>query len=157
MIIHKENEKRHLSKFVRVFWAWKGMSLIILSILFFLYFFQKDEIQFYIIGTAIISLILYLIYIELKYRNYFYILTKKEIIIRSGILNTKRIVIPYIKIQNINVSRSIAQRILGSATIKIETSAGKADESEAIIPEVFNYKKLHAELLEKRETAKGKD
>lgn len=113
---------------------------------------------FFVITAA--ALTPYLIWVELRYRNYTYYLTDMGIIIKKGVLRHERISIPFYRVQNVNVSRSIFERVLGLATIKIETAGTNPGEAEGVIPGVANYRKVVEEILEmiehKRHTSQQK-
>lgn len=98
-----------------------------------------------------VMLVPYLVWVELKYRNYTYYFANIELIIRRGVLRIERTSIPFEKIQNVNVLRSIFERILGLATIKIETAGSNPNEAEGIIPGVGNYREVVDEILERTE------
>ncbi len=46
-----------------------------------------------------------------------------QLVYRSGIFNTKSIIIPYIKINNLNVRRSFFQRLVGLGSLDLDTIA----------------------------------
>ncbi len=154
-----EMKIKYLDPKVRALWAFNGVVLAFLMWLLVSWLSQlafPDGIlevnsQFYpfmflmIIGIVLIP---YLVWIELKYRTYTYYLAETEIIIRSGVLRIERITIPFEKVQNVNVSRSILERILGLATIKIETAGTIPTEAEGLIPGVGSYRDVVDEILE---------
>lgn len=162
----EKGEKRHLAPVIRLFWAAQAtVSIIFLALLlnYLLSSLKQDilwighgEIGLYISGLALMILMPYFIYTELRYRNHFYILAKDEIIIRSGVFNTERTLIPYVKIQNMNISRSVLERLVGAATLRIETAGGNPGEAEGILPSMWDYEKVSSELLEKIEAARRK-
>ncbi len=78
----------------------------------------------------IFYLILHYIYIELKWRNFSYMFTDKNLVLKYGII-TKRIErIPYIKIQNIAIRYDIIHRILNVGQVIISTAATDIKLSE---------------------------
>ena len=91
---------------------------------------------------------------HLTYVNFTYELTGHEVIIREGVLTRKRTVIPYTRIQNINTERTLLERMLGLATIKIETAGANQNVSEGMIPGIGNRDSLVSELLEEVERVK---
>ncbi|VVB97963.1 Bacterial PH domain protein [uncultured archaeon] len=95
-----------------------------------------------------IFLIPYLVWIELRYRNYTYYIAETEMIIRRGVLRIERTTIPFEKVQNVNVSRSVLERLLGLATLKIETAGTNPGEAEGVIPGVSSYRDVVDEILE---------
>lgn len=102
-----------------------------------------------------VVLIPYLVWVELRYRSYTYYMADTEMIIRRGVLRIERTAIPFEKVQNVNVSRSILERILGLATVKIETAGTNPGEAEGIIPGMGNYRVVVDEILERVEHARA--
>jgi putative membrane protein len=73
-----------------------------------------------------IILILYLLVLRLwarlTYKNYFYELTNKSFRKEKGVIAKKYVDIPYSRIQNIDIHRSLLARILGLSDIYIQTA-----------------------------------
>jgi uncharacterized membrane protein YdbT with pleckstrin-like domain len=86
-------------------------------------------------------------FIHLSYINFTYELAETELIIRQGILTRKTIVIPYVRIQNINSERTVLERLLGLATLAIETAGTNVGESEALLPGISNRYELINHIL----------
>lgn len=160
----EKGEKRHLASAVRLVWAAQGLATIFFLGFLTNYLFsslsqpllwiRKEDVGSFFASLALAGSLIYLIYIELKYRNYFFILADNELIIRSGVLNTQRVLIPYAKIQNVNASRNVFQRVLGTATLKIETAGGNPGEAEGCLPSVSNYKALVSDISQRMKKAK---
>ncbi len=104
-----------------------------------------------------IILIPYLIYIEIKYRRFSYILGDKEIIIKRGIINISQTVVPYERIQNINSEMDIICNILGIAKIKIETAGSNLEDSEIELPGIENPQEFMRFIMMKVEKMKHKE
>ncbi len=62
------------------------------------------------------------------YRRYEYELTEDTLDISSGVISRREREIPYGRIQNVDVSRSIAQRAIGVAAVDLETAGGSSTE-----------------------------
>lgn len=162
----KNWQKRHMSPWIKAVWITKPALTVIFFALVLIYCFsslnqdilwiKKEEIPKYITIIAIFILISYFIYLELKYRAHFYMLTDSELVIQEGIFNTKIDIIPYIKIQNVNLSRSIIERIVGVGTVRIEPAGKNIGEAEVIIFWIMDYEKVLAEIFAKIEEAKKK-
>lgn len=117
-------------------------------------------------GSFIISLMVLLIGVLISwllYINYVFFLDEDALKIKRGILNKEEISIPYQRIQNINIDRSIPYRILKLSRLIILT-AGHEDEdvgepekeSEGILP-ALDYKiaiKIQEELLKRSSVEK---
>jgi putative membrane protein len=62
------------------------------------------------------------------YRRFEYELTADTLDIRSGVISRREREIPYRRIQNVDVSRSVLQRAIGVAAIDLETAGGSETE-----------------------------
>ena|GEM_PF-1117382 len=139
----------HLDPGVRIYWSIGVIlaGLIAWIILMLVAGFTMDSIMGIDKGlfplfffTLIVILVLpYLLWTELNYHNYTYQFRKKRLVIRKGVLNKERTVIPYMKIQNVNINRNLLQRSLGIATVKIETAGTNPWESEGLIDGIGDY------------------
>lgn len=65
----------------------------------------------------------------LRYRLFTYELTGKTLNIESGVLFRREREIPLGRIQNVDMTRSIVQRVLGIAAVGIETAGGSSTEA----------------------------
>lgn len=153
-----EMKIRHLDPKVRIQWALNAMVFAILMWIFVSWlaglafpdglFGVHSSIYpfmfFMIIGICAVP---YLVWIELRYKNYTYYVSDTELTIRRGVLRIERSAIPFEKVQNVNVSRTILERILGIATLKIETAGTNPGEAEGIIPGIANYREVVDEIL----------
>jgi putative membrane protein len=72
-------------------------------------------------------------YYYISWRRFFYRLTADEIRIESGILSRNARSIPYDRIQDVNIEQKLLLRILGLASVKMETGSGGGDDG------VLNY------------------
>lgn len=72
---------------------------------------------------------------------------------KHGVITTERRVIPYERIQDIGITRSIIERFLNLATIRIETATVGSHTSKSLIPSVSNYKPIVNHILERRDKA----
>jgi len=68
-------------------------------------------------------------YTVASYRRYEYELTEDTFDIRSGVFSRREREIPLRRAQNVDVSQSLVQRILGIATVGIETAGGGQTEA----------------------------
>jgi len=92
-------------------------------------------------------------YIHMDFMSFTYALEETEFVIRQGVITRHTSVIPYNRIQNINTLRTLIERLLGLASLQIET-AGSTTHAEGHLPGVINKDKLIAEIMEKVEGAK---
>ncbi|HEY9480650.1 MAG TPA: PH domain-containing protein [Candidatus Paceibacterota bacterium] len=78
---------------------------------------------------AIFSLAIAFISSGLVYRTTAFMLTSDAFKLKRGVFKNEEFAIPYRQIQNVEISRTIGQRILGLARFEIET-AGEENEPE---------------------------
>lgn len=135
----------HLDKNVLVLWylpyaTASVIFLAIIAVLVRLDIFSSpfsdpgDSIVIFLLLLIIAINVLIAIYLKLYHSLFTYSIDEFHgIVIRSGIINRKRIAIPYEKVQNINTSRNILETVLGICTLIVETVAGK-DIGEGVIP-----------------------
>ncbi|PSP31391.1 hypothetical protein BRC64_10385 [Halobacteriales archaeon QH_10_67_22] len=64
------------------------------------------------------------------YRRYEYELTPETFDIRSGVLSRREREIPLRRIQNVDISQSVVQRLLGIAVVNLETAGGGQTEAQ---------------------------
>ncbi|MFI5384601.1 MAG: PH domain-containing protein, partial [Fimbriimonadales bacterium] len=72
------------------------------------------------------------------------------LVISSGFVWRKRRTIPLARIQNVNVQRTIWHRLLGAASVKVETAAGRKSEGDLTALSLEDANKLQAVLLQRR-------
>ena len=99
---------------------------------------------FFLIGLA--ALLIGGVIGYLRYITYIFCLADHALLIEQGILNKERVSIPYRQVQNINLRRSIIDRLLGVSHLIILT-AGHEDSRDPGDP---NYEaEGHLPLLDK--------
>ncbi len=158
----------HLDPAIRIYWSAGAIAagfagwilLMIIGGLTLDKFLGIDKGFFPLLFFTLVVLIMlpYFLWVELNYHNYTYQFRKKRLVIRKGVLNKERVIIPYDRIQNINVTHNVMQRALKLATVKIETAGTNPWESEGVIEGVGNYQqfiKHTMELVEKTKEHEG--
>ena len=75
------------------------------------------------------AIALALVYEFAYYQRYQYTFTTNTFDIESGVLNRREREIPYGRVQNVDISRNIVQRLLGLSAINIETAGGGSTEA----------------------------
>jgi putative membrane protein len=79
-----------------------------------------------LVGLTVVALVAY----EVAYwRRYEYALTADTFDIRSGVFRRRNREIPVDRIQNVDISRNLVQRLLGIAAVDLETAGGGATEA----------------------------
>ena len=150
----------HLDK--KVIWIWSlntvVPSLIILIFILAVSFaftgnilgMASSELPLWVFGALLLVNIVYIVWLHLEYKYFIYYFTTSSVIIKKGVINTERHVIPYERIQDIRISRSILERLLNLASIKIETAAYGSHITKQLIPSVSSYRSIVNHLIEKR-------
>ncbi|QLG26833.1 PH domain-containing protein [Halorarum halophilum] len=69
-------------------------------------------------------------YAVARYLRFEYDLGPERLVVTSGVFSRQEREIPLRRIQNVDVSRSLVQRVLGLATVRFETAGGSATEAE---------------------------
>ncbi|MFA6035607.1 MAG: PH domain-containing protein [Candidatus Micrarchaeia archaeon] len=87
-----------------------------------------------LILAELITLLPSLVWAQLKFRAFTYSFTPNELVIRDGIITRQRIVVPYERIQEVFTERTLRDRILSLATLRIQTAAREAKEFNIVIP-----------------------
>ncbi|QTD54631.1 PH domain-containing protein [Parasphingorhabdus cellanae] len=124
-----------------------GQNLIAMGVLYFSVF---DRNLAYT-GLAAIALLAFIIGITaLIWSRFSYHIGPKEIRIKSGLLSRNNRSIPFDRIQDVSLEQKLVSRVLGLATVKLETGAsagedGKLDalalaDAEALRDTVRDYK-----------------
>ncbi|NPD30302.1 PH domain-containing protein [Eggerthellaceae bacterium zg-1084] len=83
------------------------------------------------VGVIVLTVLLAGIMV-LTYRNLTYCFDEGELTIRSGIIIKKAVHIPYTKVQSVDYTASIPQRIFGVCSVRIETAGGSANKANKL-------------------------
>jgi membrane protein YdbS with pleckstrin-like domain len=130
----------HLDPAVKRYWRWVGFIMWHLWVLPFLLpvVFTLGAGQ----STCIVSYILFLIvggaflliYTNLLYESYTFLLLDDMVIIEKGVIWKKKNAIPYNRVQNVNITNNPLERILGIATVHIHTAGMGMAYAEGKLP-----------------------
>lgn len=89
---------------------------------------QVTEATFVVLGLVGLALLV-LAYEVAYYRRFNYDLTAETLDIHSGVISRREREIPYRRIQNVDISQNILQRVLGIAAVNVETAGGSTTEA----------------------------
>jgi len=84
------------------------------------------------------------------YRRYEYELTDNTLDIDAGVLSRRSREIPYGRIQNVSIERSIVQRALGLAEVRVETAGGSQSEAHLQFVGKAEADRLQNELSDRK-------
>jgi putative membrane protein len=76
------------------------------------------------LGIALVATLLAAAGSVVEWWNFRYALTERELVVRSGIVQRQERVVPYGRIQAINVSEAPLERAAGIVRVRVETAAG---------------------------------
>lgn len=79
-----------------------------------------------VVGLAVVALLAYEV---AHWQRYEYAVTADTFDIRSGVFRRRNREIPVDRIQNVDISRNVVQRLLGIAAVDLETAGGGATEA----------------------------
>ncbi|MFW9947724.1 MAG: PH domain-containing protein [Candidatus Odinarchaeota archaeon] len=102
-------------------------------ICFFVYSFDTVvfliSILIYVLAPYVVITLISALYFSAYVRNFTYKVQKDSIVINHGVFTKTRATIPYKRIQNINITTGIFDRLFKTFTIKIETAGHSAVSS----------------------------
>jgi putative membrane protein len=94
-------------------------------------------------------------YAVVWYRRYEYELTADTFDIRSGVFSRREREIPLRRIQNVDISQSVVQRVLGLAVVGLETAGGGETEAQLKYVAEEEADRLQAEVSRLRRASEG--
>jgi len=110
----------------------------------------SPKIWMFVFSLVALIVVLYIIWIFLFYKSFWYSLDKEGIRIHKGIITISDMLIPYNKIRNVNVTRGLFQRFFNIGSITIELIGyTEADIVESDIPGIKNAEEIAKKLLKK--------
>lgn len=99
------------------------------------------------VGTLVVGYFVVMLGFQLIYYQRFdYELTDDTLDIASGVISRRNREIPVRRIQNVDISRNVVQRVLGIAQINLETAGGSSTEASLKYVSVEEAERLQAEI-----------
>jgi len=125
-------------------WIIKSAVLFgIIGMIFIVFIFSTDEAfkllnisPVWGLGIFPLSLLVFII-LKLMVANYQFSFSDQTIVLRQGILSKSERHIPYGRIQQICISQGLINRLLGLASVSIETASEGAGRDRSDSPESF--------------------
>jgi len=96
-----------------------------------------------LVGVALLALIGYEV---TYYRRFEYDLGGETLDIRSGVISRRNREIPIRRVQNVDISRNVVQRLLGIAIVDFETAGGSQTEASLRFVDFEEAKRLQREI-----------
>lgn len=105
-------------------------------------------------GAFLLIAIGMVVYQAISYKHIYYELGDEEFTLYSGVLNKKRVHVPYRRVQSVDERASLLQRIFGVCTVSIDTAGGSANKA-ITVPYVARTQAdyLRAELFARKQQA----
>ena len=91
------------------------------------------------------------------YRRFEYKLTDDTLDISSGVISRREREIPYRRIQNVDVSRSVIQRAIGVAAVDLETAGGSSTEGSIRFVTPAEATRLQREVQRRKSAGSGSE
>lgn len=165
MAMAMASERIYLDRRVMIIWLLPTVALLafllVAGMVFYIVYpdaspfgITKSSVVF-LLGLAVAIAILDYIWLELEYRNFTYEMDEHEIIIRNGVITRRNTGIPYAAIREVKSVRNLLERIIGLATVKIETSGTSNVATEIYLPGIPNKGELVQQIMEKVTVTKG--
>jgi putative membrane protein len=107
-----------------------------------------------VVGWFVIALAYQLIY----YQRFDYELTEDTLDIASGVVSRRQREIPIRRVQNVDISRNVVQRVLGLSRINLETAGGSSTEASLRYVSTVEARRLQSEIARlKRGETEGEE
>ena len=105
-----------------------------------------------LVGVALagLSVVAFVGYEVVYWRRYEYDLTADTFDIRSGVFRRRNREIPVGRVQNVDISRNVVQRLLGIAAVDLETAGGGATEAAVRYVSFNEAKRLQRTLAARK-------
>ncbi|WP_058365297.1 PH domain-containing protein [Haloparvum sedimenti] len=99
---------------------------------------------------AVAAVLLALAYEIAYYRRFEYELTEDTFDVVSGVVSRRDREIPYRRIQNVDISRGVVQRLLGLAAVDLETAGGSSTEGSIRYVTPAEAERLRTEIQRRK-------
>ncbi|WP_436912179.1 PH domain-containing protein [Halosimplex marinum] len=109
------------------------------------------------IVAVVLGIAAFVGYFVARYRRFEYELTADTFDIRSGVLSRRKREIPLRRIQNVDISQNVVQRVLGIAEVGLETAGGGGTEAQLQYVGVDDAERLQSEISRLSRAAKAED
>lgn len=99
--------------------------------------------------ALVAAIVAAVVWAQFAYDNYWYALQPEHMVVAKGVFFKTRTYIPYGRIQNVNVTRTVADRILGLSRITVDTAGSRF--SEGVVPGIVEPQPLVGFLMNRAE------
>lgn len=132
--ISRNYAKKQILKFsIGYLTAYASYMIFVFGVMYFLVGIQLEMILlliFYAVLIPYMFVLIFVIWFEFKYVKMFsFEVLENNLIIRHGVFNRVKATIPYSRIQNINITNGVFDRMYKTFTVKVETAGFSAAAS----------------------------
>ncbi len=117
---------------------------------FLIYVFVKEDPPVYVYYGLAAFLLLYTVFAIFKFLNIKYSIVNQEFIYKGGVLNKKKITIPFENIMNIDYEQNVVQQVLDVGKLKIETAGSNKEEIELYAITLDKIKEIRKIIFEEK-------
>jgi putative membrane protein len=147
--IHEPTRQSYLGVIVYMIRNFRALTTLLISLVAVA---AAAPIFWTIVGIAIIPLlIIFAIFAYWQYRNFTFHIEEDKLIIHKGVLVKDRKSVPIERIQSIQVTKNVIQRLLGLVALKVDTAGSRGNELEIPALEKDRADALRDLLYEKKE------
>lgn len=147
--IHEPTRQSYLGVIVYMLRNFRALGTLLISLVAVA---AAAPIFWTIVGIAIVPLmILFAIFAYWQYRNFTFHVEGDNLIIHKGVLVKDRKSVPIERIQSIQVTKNVIQRVLGLVALKVDTAGSRGNELEIPALERDRADALRDLLYEKKE------
>ncbi len=126
--IHEPTRQSYLGVIVYMLRNFRALTTLLISLVAVA---AAAPIFWTIVGIAIVPLmILFAIFAYWQYRNFTFHVEGDNLIIHKGVLVKDRKSVPIERIQSIQVTKNVVQRLLGVVALKVDTAGSRGNELE---------------------------
>ncbi len=147
--IHQPTRQSYLGVIVYMIRNFRALTTLLISLIAVA---AAAPIFWTIVGVAIIPLlILFALLAYWQYRNFTFHVEKDNLIIHKGVFVKEKKSVPIERIQSIQVTKNVIQRLLGLVALKVDTAGSRGNELEIPALERPRANALRDLLYEKKE------
>jgi putative membrane protein len=133
-----------------------NLVLLFIFALFGIPQFLDGALAFAIAGVLVVLGLLAIVGWQYAYyRRFSYDLTEDTLDVDAGVLSRRSREIPYGRIQNVEIERSVVQRALGLAEVRVETAGGSDTEAQFQFVGAAEADRLQNELSERKRRSRA--
>ena len=113
--------------------------------------FAEPAARYAAIGAALLLLVLFALAPFLRWRTTHFVVTDRRVLVRAGVLSRSGRDIPLSRINDINFSHSLLERMLGTGTLVIESAGERGQVVLTDVPRVEEVQRQVYDLVEETE------